>query len=178
MIGRNPYTLTFGKEPAEAIPRLVQSQEIVDAFTQDPPSQQVYMVTGVRGMGKTVFMTEVAQRLRAQDGWVVVELNPEKDMLEGLASKLSSENELAQIFQSASINLSFFGFGLQVKGAAPITDIEMALQKMLASLGKRGKRLLVTIDEVTSTERMRVFAAAFQIFVRQQVFLLFLLLQV
>ena len=34
-------------------------------------------------------------------------------------------------------NLSFFGFGLAVKGAAPITDIEIALAKMLEVLKKK-----------------------------------------
>lgn len=85
-----------------------------------------------------------------------------------LAAKLSSENELARIFQSAEINLSLFGFGLEVKGAAPpIAEIETALEKMLQSLKKKGKRLLICIDEVTNTSQMRAFAAAFQIFLRQ-----------
>ena len=32
---------------------------------------------------------------------------------------------------------------------------------------KKKKRLLITIDEVTNTKKMRIFASAFQIFVRQ-----------
>ena len=41
-------------------------------------------------------------------------------------------------------------------------------------LKKSGKRLLITIDEMTNSEYMKVFAGAFQIFVRQElpVFLL------
>ena len=38
---------------------------------------------------------------------------------------------------------------------------------MLQSLKKKGKRLLICIDEVTNTSQMRAFAAAFQIFLRQ-----------
>lgn len=170
----NPYTLTFGKEPTQLIARSSQSQQVIDSFLGDPSTQQVYMVTGIRGSGKTVFMTETARRLTAEKDWICVELNPERDLLTSLAAKLSSENELARIFQSAEINLSFFGFGLEVKGAAPITEIETALEKMLRSLKKKGKRLLVCIDEVTNTPQMKAFAAAFQIFLRQDlpVFLL------
>lgn len=164
---RNPYTLTFGKEPTQLIERGAQSQRVIDSFLDEPVAQQVYMVTGIRGAGKTVFMTEVTRSIQKQRDWIAVELNPEKDLLTALASKLSSENELARLFHSAEINLSFFGFGLEVKGAAPITDIETALQKMLLSLKKKGKRLLITIDEVTNTPHMRTFAAAFQIFLRQ-----------
>lgn len=164
---RNPYTLTFGKEPGQLIARVAQSQQVIDSFLEEPSAQQVYMITGIRGTGKTVFMTEIARKIASQDDWICIELNPERDLLTSLAAKLSSENELARLFQSAEINLSFFGLGLEVKGAAPITEIETALQKMLLSLKKKGRRLLISIDEVTNTPQMRAFAAAFQIFLRQ-----------
>lgn len=164
---KNPYTLTFGKEPTQFIARTAQSQQVIDAFLGKPSTQQVYMITGIRGSGKTVFMTETARKIASQKNWISVELNPERDLLTSLAAKLSSENDLARLFQSAEINLSFFGFGLEVKGAAPITEIETALQKMLLSLKKKGKYLLISIDEVTNTPQMRAFAAAFQIFLRQ-----------
>lgn len=163
----NPFTLTFGKEPVQLIRRNVQSEEVSNAFLNEPRTQQVFMITGIRGSGKTVFMTETSRFISEQEDWIVLELNPEKDLLTNLAAKLASENELAHIFQAAAINLSFFGFGLTVNGVPPITDIEFALQKMLTSLKKKGKHLLVTIDEVTNTPQMRIFAAAFQIFVRQ-----------
>lgn len=38
---------------------------------------------------------------------------------------------------------------------------------MLESLARRGKKILVTVDEVTSTDNMRVFSSAFQILIRQ-----------
>ncbi|MBQ3302153.1 MAG: ATP-binding protein [Eggerthellaceae bacterium] len=163
----NPYSLVFGKEPPQMVSRAATISQIVGAFGADDPTQQVFLLTGVRGSGKTVLMTEVCKRLRSDPGWIVVELNPERDMLEALASKLSSENQLARIFKSSKINLSFFGFGLSVGDAAPITDIEVALAKMLASLKKHGKRVLVAVDEAASTPNVRAFASAFQILVRQ-----------
>ncbi|MCR5700860.1 MAG: ATP-binding protein [Lachnospiraceae bacterium] len=164
---KNPYTLVFGKEPKQLISRISQISEIAETFNSEIPSQQIYMITGVRGTGKTVVMTEIAKKLNKKGDWIVAELNPEKDMLLGLAAKLSSENELARIFKAAKINLSFFGFGLEVTGQTPITDIETAITKMMESLRKHGKRVLITVDEVTSTQTMREFASAFQIFVRQ-----------
>lgn len=170
----NPYTLVFGKAPSQLILRIAPRNEVIENFTAENPSQQIYMVTGVRGVGKTVFLTEAAADFRKMEDWIVVELNPNRDLLESLASKLSSENSLAQLFKQAKINLSFFGFGLQVSGAAPITDIETALIKMLESLDKHGKRVLIEIDEVSNTQFMREFASSFQIFIRRNlpVFLL------
>ena len=163
----NPYTITFGKEPRSLIPRTLQASTVLDEFRQDEPSNQVYVVVGPRGSGKTVFMTNVAGRLAHENDWVTVELNPERDLLEGLVSKLNSERRLAGYFRDAKINLSFLGFGVQIEGAQPIVDIETAVTKMLQSLQRHGKRLLITVDEVTSTPAMKEFASAFQIFLRQ-----------
>ena len=163
----NPYTLVFGKAPSEMISRMTQFDEVIDNFTSEVSSQQVYMVTGVRGSGKTVFMTEIAGRLRMQEDWIVVELNPEKDLLTALAAKLASENKLAQLFKRSKINLSMFGIGLEVSGEAPIADIETAVAKMLETLKKQGKRVLITVDEVVNNQYVKEFVAAYQILIRQ-----------
>ena len=63
---KNPYTLVFGKEPAQAVSRAAQMSDIIENFMADPPSQQIYMITGVRGIGKTVFMTETARNLNGK----------------------------------------------------------------------------------------------------------------
>mgnify|MGYP002622415093 CR=1 FL=1 len=164
---QNPYTLLFGKEPVQMISRKADSAVILSSFLAEQPSQQVYMITGVRGTGKTVFMTEIMRQLSRQEQWVVVELNPERNLLEDLAAKLNSDRLLAGIFQKADIDLSFFGIGVKIEGSHPAVNLETALSHMLESLKKNGKRVLIAIDEVTSTPGMRVFVHSFQMFVRQ-----------
>ena len=56
----NPFTLSFGKKPAEFISRISQTNQILDDLNSENPSSQVYMITGVRGAGKTVMMTNIA----------------------------------------------------------------------------------------------------------------------
>ena len=60
---QNPFTLTFGKSPLELVERPVQTNEIIEAFTVDPIKQQMFIITGVRGLGKTVMMTDISHRL-------------------------------------------------------------------------------------------------------------------
>lgn len=171
---QNPFTLTFGKSPLEPVDRPVQTNEIIDAFTADPVNQQMFIITGVRGSGKTVMMSEIAHRLREKDNWIVIELNPATDLLLNMLSKLNSNVVCSSIIKSARINLSFFGFGAEIEGSTPITDAETAIIEILERIHKKGKRLLITIDEVTNNKYMHIFASAFQIFVRQDlpVFLL------
>lgn len=170
----NPFTLTFGKEPVNLISREQEIAEIIEGFRQEHPDNQVIMLTGVRGSGKTVTLTTISNEIRKLKDWIVIDLNPERDMLQMLASELSNRPTLAQLFKDASINLSFLGFGLSIDGIPPITDVSVALDRMLSVLTKRKKRVLITIDEATSTPRMREFAAQFQIYLRKNynVFLL------
>ena len=169
---RNPFTLAFGKSPLENIDRPVQKSEIIDAFLATPINQQIYMITGVRGSGKTVLMTDVSRRLRTEEDWAVIELNPETDMLHSFAAKLSRVESFGEIFRKAKINLSLLGLGLgvglEMDGVTPIADDETAIARMLDSIRKKGKRVLVTVDEVTNNENVRKFAAAFQIFIRAE----------
>ena len=173
-MSQNPYMLIFGKEPDQLISRSAQSSEVIENFNAEKSGQPVYMITGLRGCGKTVFMTEVASALGKDDKWIVIELSSATDLLRDLAEQLASENKLALMFQKASINLSFWGIGLEVSGSVPITNIQVALTKMLESLKKHKKRVLICIDEVVNNVHMREFSSVFQILLRKDlpVFLL------
>lgn len=163
----NPFSLSFGKKPIQYISRIAQTQKILDTFCATKPSSQLYVITGVRGSGKTVMMSNIAAEIGKKKDWIVVELNPTRDLLQSLASKLYSIPELSALFISARLDFSAFGFGVSVENAAPITDIETAIERMLEQIHKHNKRLLITIDEVVNTEHMKVFTSAFQIFLRQ-----------
>ncbi len=174
MAASNPFTIVFGRRPAEMIERFPQRHEILENFTSSNASQQLYIITGIRGSGKTVLMTSIADILRQDKDWIVIELNPELDLLNNMASKLSSHKICQEWFRKAGINLSYLGFGLEISGEPPVTDLETAIIRMLESIKKHKKRLLITIDEATNSQQMRIFAASFQILIRLElpVFLL------
>lgn len=170
----NPFTLTFGKNPLESVERPVQNNEILDAFTSETINQQMFIITGVRGSGKTVMMSNICQELGKRPDWIVLELNPATDILQAILSKLYSNHLVSKMIKSSKIDLSFFGFGVSIDGATQITDSETAIVTILKKIQKEGKRVLFCIDEMSNNEYMKVFAGSFQIFVRQElpVFLL------
>lgn len=170
----NPFTLTFGKNPLESVERPVQNNEILDAFTSETINQQMFIITGVRGSGKTVMMSNICQELGKRPDWIVLELNPATDLLQAILSKLYSNHLVSKLIKSSKIDLSFFGFGVSIDGATQITDSETAIVTILKKIQKEGKRVLFCIDEMSNNEYMKVFAGSFQIFVRQElpVFLL------
>lgn len=164
----NPFTLSFGKKPLQYISRLSQTQQILETFQAPVPSNQIFMITGVRGSGKTVMMTNIAHELKVDDSWIVIELNPTRDLLQSLAAKIYSLPEMHARFLNARLDFSAFGLGLSVENSAPATDIENVLELMLDQIKESGKRLLITIDEVTCSEYIRIFVSSFQIFLRQE----------
>ena len=164
----NPFTLVFGKKPVQYVSRIVQTNRIIEDYEAVPAVNQIYMVTGVRGSGKMVMMTNIADILSKRDDWIVVELNATRDLLQSLASRLYAVPKLHDCFLKAKLDFSAFGLGVSIENAAPVTDVEDMVAKMLDQLQKLGKRLLITIDEVVYSEQMKVFASAFQIFMRQE----------
>lgn len=171
---RNPFSISFGTLPTQYISRITQTNQIVEVFTDDNPSNHVFMLTGIRGSGKTVMMTDISERLRNEKDWIVVEISPERDMLEGLAATLYAVPELHALFIKAKLDFSALGLGVSVENAAPITDTEVAVNRMLEYITKAGKRVLITVDEVTNNANLKVFTAAFQIYLRRnfQVYLI------
>ncbi|MDY3997810.1 MAG: ATP-binding protein [Blautia sp.] len=163
----NPFTLSFGKRPVQYISRITQTNQIIDSFIAEVPSNQIFMITGVRGSGKTVMMTNIAGEMRRNKEWIVLELNPTRDLLQSLAAKIYSLPEMHDRFLKAKLDFSAFGLGVSVENAAPVTDIENVIECMLDQIKKARKRLLITVDEVVKSEYIKVFASSFQILLRQ-----------
>ncbi len=163
----NPFTLSFGKKPLQYISRIMQTNQIIESFNAEIPSNQIFMITGVRGSGKTVMMTNIADEIRADESWIVVELNPMRDLLQSLAAKIYGIPEMHARFLKARLDFSAFGLGVSIEDAVPVTDIESVIERMLEQIQQDGKRLLITIDEAANSENIRIFASSFQIFIRR-----------
>lgn len=164
----NPFTLSFGIEPTQYISRISQANEIIEAFTGDNPTNHMYMISGVRGSGKTVLLSNLSDSFSKMDEWIVLSISPDSDILTSIAAKLYSRKELSRLFIDAKIDLSAFGIGVSIEKGNKIFDIETALEQMLAKLATKGKRVLIAIDEMVNNEHVRVFASSFQILIRQR----------
>lgn len=102
----NPFTIIFGKNPNLSIERPIEKNEIIESFSNEPINQQIYLITSIRGSGKTVLMTEVSKYFKDKDNWIVIELKPETDMQENLLSKLNSQ--AGPLLKTLNFNLSLF----------------------------------------------------------------------
>ena len=56
----NPFSMTFGIEPNNYIKRIKESEKIISEFSSETPSNYVYIITGLRGSGKTVLLSSIS----------------------------------------------------------------------------------------------------------------------
>jgi hypothetical protein len=163
---RNPFAINFGKIPTQYISRDIILDEIIGYITDTTVQNSCFMLTGARGSGKTVMMTSIEKEALKYEDFIVIRLNPARDMLSGLVAKLYDTGSFLTKFIDTNLNLSKFGIGIGVSSKPPVADIESALETILKEMQRKKKKLLVTIDEVSNTKYMREFASSFQIMIR------------
>lgn len=171
----NPFTLTFGRQPNKIIARYEEQDTIISTFTAENPVSQTYLIEGVRGSGKTVLMTSIAKTISDDERWMVINLNPTLDLLTELALRLNEKGKKISNLIRKGFQVSAAGFGIAINGDNETVDIIGMISEQLRQISKKGKRVLITIDEVLPNENMRVFASQFQIFIRED-YPLFLLM--
>lgn len=162
----NPFSTTFGVEPSNYINRLAETNKVIEDFSSPVPSNYVYIITGIRGSGKTVLMSSIAKHFASLDDWIVVDPGPKNNILENIASELYETTKVKKLFVKGEFSFSFQGITFSLKGKEPVSSVLTLLKKMLNYL-KKDKRILITIDEVDNSEQMRTFIQTYESLIRQ-----------
>lgn len=161
------YSLTFGQCPVNFIERKRVKEQIISNITLDYPISRSYIITGVRGSGKTVLLSNIADEIKEKKDWIVVDVNPEKEILSQLVASIHASPKFKNISAKVSFSISFHGFGVTIEGKEEVPDAKIALQKTLSALQKDNVKLLVTIDEVSNSKNIRSFVHDFQSLIRE-----------
>lgn len=162
----NPFTLDFGTEPGLYIPRFPEYNRIIETFEADEPSSHIFILTGVRGSGKTVLMTTMSHKLRQSKKWMHIDLNTEGDMLNQLASAIYNSAKSKKPKIKLEVNVK--GLSLSVDKEEKYHDIQTDIDSMLGTLNKHGVKLLITIDEAHNSKNMREFTNYYQHCLREK----------
>ena len=168
---QNPFTTTFSKTPEYTYITTNKIDEILENFSYESPSESVYKITGVRGSGKTVILAKIEEELRSEsnkeNGWLVFDLNPTRDMLGQIAAMLHKEGFGKSDTKNRSLNLSATvlgtggGIGYAFGQENDFFDIGVEIESMLQQAQQNGKKILVGIDEVSKTSEMIKFASEY-----------------
>ena len=160
----NPFKPTAGKMP----PILIGRQAIIDDFKEGLENGagapgRLMLITGQRGYGKTVMLTELG-RVAKDAGWEVISETASEGMCDRLVSalvrpgmKLRGVNVQPSIGVSGILNASLGGASFSVDQVA-LTLREVVNQR-LAKM-PRGKGIVFTIDEAQAASMADMVALA------------------
>ena len=167
MLQSNPFKPTAGAEPPVLIGRDKVIDDFKDALAEGVGARgRLMRITGPRGSGKTVLLTELGELARAQ-GWTVADTTAGPDLLDSIREELEESRR-----PSVSIDA---GVGL-VKAHVDLPEErkERSLRAILSSVAhqatEKGKGLLVTVDEIQDAQEddVRAIAAAVQHLIRER----------
>lgn len=156
---KNPFMVTFSRQPVEYIKRDEQSRLIQSTFLGNPVTDQIFLILGVRGTGKTVLLYQMADFFEKGADWIVIRCTATGDIINFVAQSLIQES----VSRKYNISLSFSVPGVaQINLNTASSNDKLVIKQVLHGLAEKGKRVLITIDEITNTPQMQDFASLFQ----------------
>lgn len=162
----NPFKPTAGAEP----PVLAGRKKVIDDFTdgllEGPGAPgRLMRISGPRGSGKTVLLTELGDIARDK-GWVVVDETAGEGLVDRIIERLV--RQLPEANASMDIDLGFVKAHAGVSSSAGGAGIRTVLDEAAGRIGKKG--VLVTVDEVQDADKgeMAAISQAVQHLIREK----------
>ncbi len=155
---KNPFNILYGVVPSSLVFRKDAFEQIMTDFTNEDTSAATYIITGIRGSGKTVLLNSVIKELQTLSNWITVSLNPQGDFVSSLAEQLYDEVQKYNLGLDWSIDFSHPYITFHIKKSQMSLSSEGAIPHLLDILKKQKKRVLISIDEVNSTNKLKYFA--------------------
>lgn len=162
----NPFKPTAGAEP----PVLAGRKRVIDDFTdglmEGPGAPgRLMRISGLRGSGKTVLLTELGDIARDK-GWVVVDETAGEGLVDRIIERLV--RQLPEANASMEIDLGFIKAHAGVSSGAGGAGIRAVLEEAAGRIGKKG--VLVTVDEVQDADKgeMAAISQAVQHLIREK----------
>lgn len=155
MQSKNPFNPTFGNVPPLFLDKEKVTKELIAEIKEGYP--QPFFITGVRGSGKTSFLTHISQILEKDPDCYCIDLINEKDILAKLVYKLyRMQHKKIQKIISDITSLSFGG--ITISKEKKDSDIEEILCGLMNSVQQQGKYVVIMIDEVDDSAAIQKFA--------------------
>lgn len=163
----NPFKPTAGAEPPVLVGRDKVIEDFADGLAEGVGARgRLMRITGPRGSGKTVLLTELGDMAREQ-GWEVVDETAREGFVSRIARTVCSTPAGADVSLDLHLGFADVHAGSSDDGAP---DLREALTMRAQELTRQHRGLLITLDEVQDADRdeMRELAAVVQHLIRER----------
>lgn len=164
----NPFNPNFGNVPTIFIDRSKQLKRVIEGLDNFGSPYQTTLVYGLRGVGKTSFLTDISQLMSKKEKWIVINLALGDDLISSFIQLIYKEanSKLKQLLDQTDINFSAFGIGFSHQHQNN-KSYRVVIEEILEKLQQQDIKLLVTIDEAQSTPEIKEFATIYQLMRRE-----------
>lgn len=166
----NPFNPSFGRIPEIFLNRGQLINNVTTELDNPNSPYKISIVYGMRGVGKTTFLTEVGRKMSEKENWIVVDLAMESDLFATLIDNLyiRANTTIQKMFESIR-GLSFSAFGLELSAdiKQTLSTYQGILTQMFSRLRDSGIKVFITIDEVKSNKELKKFASYYQLLNRE-----------
>lgn len=160
----NPFTPGFGLTPIILAGRAGAIEDFTAALQGNVPEARAILISGARGSGKTVLLTEFKE-LALEAGWTDLRVHTSSsslvDELRGTAiAQLREQDPDAETSRLTSARVSGTGASREVRQRYegehdPLTTV---LERLAELTDQDGGGLLITLDELQSVDRDQLHA--------------------
>lgn len=151
MTATNPFRPTAGVSPPELIGRETVLEQFAEAIVSGAGHPaRLALVSGQRGVGKTVLLNEIGD-LASQRGWHVVHLTASAGLLQRVeieAARLLHDEDPPRKGRLTGVSVAGVGGLTFERTGEQATDARGTLTALTDRLGNRGSGLVLTLDEV------------------------------
>ncbi len=173
---KNPFSPGAGSPPPELVGRdpILQQARILLGRVKQKKSEKSMLLTGLRGVGKTVLLNEIERLAKAQEyRTIAIEAHEDKplgvliapylrsllyelDRMAGVGDKVKRGLAILRSFIGAlKVSVDDVAYGLDIdpeKGTADSGDLEIDLPSLLVAIGEaaenRNSAVAILIDEL------------------------------
>lgn len=163
---QNPFTPGFGLTPSVLAGRAVVIEEFSKALVGDVPGRRTSLISGPRGSGKTVVLTEF-ESIAEEVGWATITLHTASlsmpDELRGeVISRLRQADPRAVTSRLTGGGVSGVSAYREVVDRYDDEPASLAslLERFVDLLAERGAGLLITVDEIQSVAPVQLHQLA------------------
>lgn len=168
----NPFNPTFGDVPKIFLDRSKQINTVIKGLEEPVSPYQITFVYGLRGSGKTTFLSDISNQMSKKDNWIVINLAVGEDLLITLVKLIYDRmsNKFREIFDQLDWHFEAWGVSINKNSKNTIekTDLRIVLEKVLKQLKEKGIKVLVTLDEAQSTPEVKQLATTYQLMRREK----------
>jgi predicted AAA+ superfamily ATPase len=166
---KSPFSATFGKKPDIFNIRNLERTTLIKAYVDENTPYHNTLISGLRGMGKTLMLSDITQELSQYDNWIVVNISLKRGLYRSIVNNLEKQVKskyelLSKRLNNIKVKILLLEFDI---GKSNEIDLENRLIDLLNDLKEKKISVLLVIDEVKSNREIEDFLATYQLLFRE-----------